>query len=126
MRLLKILILLFIVLGLAVILSQNADQLVNIWLGPGRIYENVSLSTTLVITTGLGILLGFIIGLLQIMEHQRTIGTQNKQLKKRRTEINNLRHSGLDDAVFEDSGVGEVETREDLPPSDDTSLQLGK
>ena len=69
MRLLKIFILLFIVLGLAVMLSMNAKQSVNIWLMPGKVYEGVSLSTTLVITISLGILLGFIIGLLQIMEH---------------------------------------------------------
>lgn len=103
MRLLKILILLFIVLGLAVMLSMNAKQVVNIWLMPGKVYQNVSLSTTLVITISLGILLGFIIGLLQIMEHQRTISKQNKQLKKLRTEINNLRHSALDDEVFQES-----------------------
>lgn len=103
MRLLKIFILLFIVLGLAVMLSMNAKQEVNIWLMPGKVYQNVSLSTTLVITISLGILLGFIIGLLQIMEHQRTISKQNKQLKKLRTEINNLRHSVLDDEVFQES-----------------------
>ena len=103
MRLLKILILLFIVLGLAVMLSMNAKQVVNIWLMPGKVYQDVSLSTALVITISLGILLGFIIGLLQIMEHQRTISKQNKQLKKLRTEINNLRHSALDDEVFQES-----------------------
>lgn len=103
MRLLKILILLFIILGLAVMLSMNSKQAVDIWLMPGKVYEGVSLSTTLVLTIGLGILLGFIIGLLQILEHQRTISSQNKQLKKLRTEINNLRHSGLDDEVFQES-----------------------
>ena len=103
MRLLKIFILLFIVLGLAVMLSMNAKQVVNIWLMPGKVYQDVSLSTALVITISLGILLGFIIGLLQIMEHQRTISKQNKQLKKLRTEINNLRHSALDDEVFQES-----------------------
>ena len=85
MRLLKIFILLFIVLGLAVMLSMNAKQEVNIWLMPGKVYQNVSLSTTLVITISLGILLGFIIGLLQIMEHPRTIRKQNKQPKQNRT-----------------------------------------
>ena len=103
MRLLKILILLFIILGLAVMLSMNAKQVVNIWLMPGKVYQDVSLSTELVITISLGILLGFMIGLLQIMEHQLTISKQNKQLKKLRTEINNLRHSALDDEVFQES-----------------------
>ncbi|MEE9465748.1 MAG: LapA family protein [Candidatus Neomarinimicrobiota bacterium] len=125
MRLLKILLLLFVILGLAVILSQNSDQIVNIWLMPGRVYENVSLSTTMVSTIAIGILLGFIIGLLQILEHQRTIGTQNKQLKKLRTEINNLRHSGLDEAVFEVTEKGGT-SGEDLPPPDDSHLQLEK
>ncbi len=103
MRLLKILILLFVILGLAVMLSMNSGQAVNIWLMPGKVYQGVSLATTLVITIALGILLGFIIGLLQILEHQRTISKQNKQLKKLRTEINNLRHSALDDEVFQES-----------------------
>jgi len=125
MRLLKILILLFVILGLAVILSQNSDQIVNIWLMPGRIYENVSLSTMMVVTIGIGILLGFIIGLLQIMENQRTIGTQNKQLKKLRTEINNLRHSGLDEAVFEEAEAGGT-PGDDLSPPDNSHLQLEK
>ncbi len=122
MRLLKILILLFIILGLAVMLSMNSGQAVNIWLMPGKVYQDVSLSTTLVVTIALGILLGFIIGLVQIMEYQRTISSQNKQLKKLRTEINNLRHSGLDEEVFQDSEEiaiipdGPELSSEDVPP----------
>ncbi len=125
MRLLKILILLFVVLGLAVMLSKNSGQAVTIWLMPGKVYENVSLSITLVSTIALGILLGFIIGLLQIMENQRTISNQNKQLKKLRTEINNLRHSGLDEEVFQDSEEiaitpdGPELSSEDVPPQMD-------
>ena len=126
MRLLKILILLFIVLGLAVMLSMNAKQEVNIWLMPGKVYQNVSLSTTLVITISLGILLGFIIGLLQIMEHQRTIGKQNKQLKKLRTEINNLRHSALDDEVFQESEEIAITPDGPVLPSGDAPRQLDK
>ena len=126
MRLLKILILLFVTLGLAVMLSMNSGQPVNIWLMPGKVYENVSLSTALVITIAAGILLGFIIGLWQILEHQRTISLQNKQLKKLRTEINNLRHSGLDEDVFREPV--EIAIAPDGPtiPSEDAPIQLEK
>ncbi len=126
MRLLKILILLFVVLGLAVMLSKNSGQAVTIWLMPGKVYENVSLSITLVSTIALGILLGFIIGLLQIMENQRTISNQNKQLKKLRTEINNLRHSGLDEEVFQDSEEIAITPDDPELSSEDVSPQMDK
>ncbi len=124
MRLLKLLILLFVVLGLAVMLSMNSGQTVNIWLMPGKVYEDVSLVTMLVTTIGLGILLGFIIGLVQIMENQITISNQNKQLKKLRIEINNLRHSGLDEEIFQDSE--EIALTPDGPdlPSEDVPPQM--
>ena len=96
MRLLKSLIGLFLVLGLAYLLNKNSDQKIAIWL-PGLLLEDVTVGTALVWTLGIGIILGFVIGLLQILGQQRNIMKQNSQLKKLRTELNNLRHSGLDE-----------------------------
>ena len=97
MRLLKIIIGLFVVLGLAVLLNNNSDQDIDIWLYPTKLLKDVNLATALVSTLGIGILLGFVIGLIQILGQQRNIMKQNSQLKKLRTELNNLRHSGLDE-----------------------------
>ena len=97
MRLLKILFGLILILGLAVLLNANSDQLVTIWLYPGMLLQDVNLATALVSTLGMGIVLGFVIGLIQILGQQRNIMKQNSQLKKLRTELNNLRHSGLDE-----------------------------
>ncbi|MCK4579376.1 MAG: LapA family protein [Candidatus Marinimicrobia bacterium] len=124
MRLLKILLLLFVVLALAAILSKNAGQQVNVWLYPGQEYENVSFSTAMVITTAIGILLGFFVGLLQIMEYQSRIGQQTKQLKKLRTEINNLRHSGLEGDIFDESET-DSGAKPELP-AEDQPQQLEK
>ena len=101
MRLLKVLIGLFIVLGLAYWLNQNGSQKVDIWLFPGFELSEKSLSTALVGTLALGILLGFLIGLVQIMSQQVVVRRQGQQLKKLRTELNTLRHSPLTVDLFE-------------------------
>ncbi len=106
MRLLKVLIGLFIVLGLAYWLNQNGSQTVNIWLIPGVTLAEKSLATALVGTLALGILLGFLIGLVQIMSQQVEVRRQAQQLKKLRTELNTLRHSPLTVDLF-DSGPEE-------------------
>ncbi|MQY63222.1 MAG: DUF1049 domain-containing protein, partial [Calditrichaeota bacterium] len=86
MRLLKILLGLFIVLGLAFFLSNNSSQYVTIWLFPGTELPNINLAHVLVVTLALGILLGFAIGLVQIMTQHTEVRQQNRQLKKLRTE----------------------------------------
>ncbi|MFC1481049.1 LapA family protein [Candidatus Neomarinimicrobiota bacterium] len=101
MRLLKILITLFGILALAFLLSKNSDQQVHVWLYPGKVLEELSLATLMIGTIAIGIILGFAIALLQIMGQQVTLADQNKQLKKLRTEINNLRHSGLEDVPLD-------------------------
>ena len=114
MRLLKILIGLFLILAMAVLLNYNSDQVVTIWLYPGKILQDINLATTLVGTLGLGIVICFVIGLIQIFGQQREIMRQSSQLKKLRTELNNLRHSGLDETdVFM---PGAPETSEDEKP----------
>ena len=101
MRLLKILIALFGILALAFLLSKNSDQHVTVWLYPGKVLEDLSLATLMIGTTAIGIIIGFAIALLQILGQQATLADQNKRLKKLRTEINNLRHSGLEDVVLD-------------------------
>ena len=101
MRLAKIFIGLLIVLLLAVFLSSNSDQYATIWLFPGRTLTDINLAHILVTTLGLGIILGFGIGLLQIVSQQREVRSQSRQLKKLRTELNNLRHSALNEEIFD-------------------------
>lgn len=101
MRLLKILLGLLIVLALAFFLSKNSGQYVTIWLIPGRELPDINLAHVLVVTLALGILLGFAIGLLQIVTQQAEVRQQNRLLKKLRTELNNLRHSALSEDIFE-------------------------
>lgn len=114
MRLLRILIGLFLILSMAVLLNYNSDQVVTIWLYPGKVLQDINLATTLVGTLGIGIVIGFVIGLIQIFGQQRELMRQNSQLKKLRTELNNLRHSGLDETdVFR---PGAPETAEDEKP----------
>ena len=110
MRLVKILLGLLVVLALAVLLNNNSDQRVTLWLFPGTILESINLATALVATLAIGILLGFAIGLIQIAAQQHEVRQQNRQLKKLRTELNNLRHSALDEAIFEGEQKGEPET----------------
>ena len=114
MRLLKILLGLILILGLAVLLNANSDQVVTIWLYPGMLLRDVNLATALVSTMGIGIMLGFVIGLIQILGQQRSIMKQNSQLKKLRTELNNLRHSGLD----------EEDVFAPAPPADEKPITL--
>lgn len=101
MRLLKILLGLLIVLALAFFLSKNSGQSVTIWLIPGRELPDINLAHVLVVTLALGILLGFAIGLIQIMTQHTEVRQQGRQLKKLRTELNNLRHSALSEDIFE-------------------------
>ena len=101
MRLLKVLVGLFIVLLLGVLLNENASQEVTIWLFPGLELSNINLTTALVGTLALGILMGFAIGLIQIMSQQSEVRRQGHQLKKLRTELNTLRHSPLSVDLFE-------------------------
>lgn len=106
MRLLKILLGLLIVLGLAFFLSNNSSQYVTIWLFPGTELPNINLAHVLVVTLALGILLGFAIGLIQIMTQHTEVRQQGRQLKKLRTELNNLRHSALSKDIFEGEQEG--------------------
>ena len=101
MRLLKVLIGLFAVLLLAYWLNQNGSQKVDIWLLPGVKLAEKSLATALVGTLAVGILLGFLIGLVQIMSQQVEVRRQGQQLKKLRTELNTLRHSPLTVDLFD-------------------------
>lgn len=114
MRLLKILLGLLIVLALAVWLANNSNQPVSIWLSPWNEVLVTTLATTLVGTLAIGILLGFVIGLVQIMTQHRDIAQQNRQLKTLRTELNNLRHSGLEDDIFKED-VTSTSEMEDAP-----------
>ena len=106
MRLLKILLGLLIVLALAFFLSKNSGQSVTIWLIPGTELLDVNLAHVLVVTLALGILLGFAIGLVQIVSQHAAVRQQNRQLKKLRTELNNLRHSALNEEIFEGEPEG--------------------
>ena len=114
MRLLKILLGLLIVLGLAVWLANNSDQHVTIWLYPGNELLDINLAMALVSTLAIGILLGFVVGLVQIMTQHRDIVVQNRQLKSLRTELNNLRHSGLEEDIFKED-VASTSEMEDAP-----------
>jgi uncharacterized integral membrane protein len=100
MRLLKILLGLLVVLALAVFLSNNSDQYSTIWLFPGKALEDINLAHILVSSLAIGLLLGFGIGLVQIITQQRDIRSKGRQLKKLRAELNNLRHSALDEDIF--------------------------
>ena len=114
MRLLKILFSLFLVLAMAAFLAKNSDQPVTIWLYPGTELMNIDLAWTMLGTLAIGILMGFIIGLVQIMAQHREIAQQSRQLKKLRTELNNLRHSGLEEDLFEED-AGSTSEMEDSP-----------
>jgi uncharacterized integral membrane protein len=117
MRLAKIFIGLLIVLLLAVFLSSNSDQYATIWLFPGRTLEDINLAHILVSTLALGIILGFGIGLLQIVSQQREVRSQGRQLKKLRTELNNLRHSALQEDIFDAELPAPTEPESDTEPS---------
>lgn len=114
MRLLKILLGLFIVLALAMFLSSNSDQYNDIWLYPGRMLMDVNLAYTMVSALAIGLILGFLIGLIQIVSQQNEIRGINRQLKKLRTELNNLRHSSIEDSIFEDDD-GELSEMDKTP-----------
>ena len=115
MRLLKVLLVLLIVLALAVLLNNNSDQLITLWLFPGTLLEDINLATTLVATLGIGILVGFAIGIIHIMSQQRELRQQKRQLKKLRTEINALRHSALEKDVFKEGQPDSLESEETTP-----------
>lgn len=104
MRLLKILLGLLVVLALAFFLSKNSSQYVTIWLWTEL--PATRLANVLVITLAAGILLGFAIGLIQIMTQHTEVRQQGRQLKKLRTELNNLRHSALNEEIFEGEQEG--------------------
>ncbi len=88
---------------------------------PDKILMDINLATLMISTTALGIILGFAIALLQIMSQQTTVSDQNKQLKKLRTEINSLRHSGLEDISLGTESTEAVELATDL----DKPIKLG-
>lgn len=124
MRLLKILLGLFIVLGLAFFLSNNSSQYVTIWLFPGTELPNINLAHVLVVTLALGILLGFAIGLIQIMTQHTEVRQQGRQLKKLRTELNNLRHSALNEEIFEGEQEGLLKRQPATASDEEQPIQL--
>ena len=121
MRLLKILLGLLIVLGMAVWLSNTSSQHVTIWLYPGNELLDINLAMALVSTLVIGILMGFVVALVQIMTQHRDITQKNRQLKTLRTELNNLRHSGLEDDIFKED-VTSTSEMEDSPVSSSKQL----
>ena len=102
MRLLKALLILLIMLALAFFLAKNFQAQVGLWLLPGVEFEAVHLAYILVVTLAAGILLGFVIGIVQIVSQQNDLRRQNRELKKLRTELNTLRHSALKEDIFEE------------------------
>ncbi len=114
MRLLKILLGLLVVLLLAVWLANNSKQDVSIWLYPGYELLDINLAMALVSTLAIGILMGFVVGLVQIMTQHRDIVQQKRQLKSLHTELNNLRHSGLEEDIFKED-VKSTSEMEDSP-----------
>ncbi len=124
MRLLKILVGLLIVLALAFLLSKNSDQDVTIWLFPGMELPDTNLAHVLVITLAAGILLGFAIGLIQIITQHAEVRQQNRQLKKLRTELNNLRHSSLSEEFFESKQEGLPDTEPFAASTEEQPTQL--
>ncbi len=126
MRLLKILLGLLIMLALAFFLSKNSSQYVTIWLFPGTELPNINLAHVLVVTLALGILLGFAIGLIQIMTQHTEVRQQGRQLKKLRTELNNLRHSALSEEFFESEqeGLPDTEPATSSPEEQSSRLEL--
>ena len=126
MRLLKILVGLLIVLALAFLLSKNSDQDVTIWLFPGMELPDTNLAHVLVITLAAGILLGFAIGLIQIITQHAEVRQQSRQLKKLRTELNNLRHSALSEEFFESEqeGLPDTEPATTSPEEQPSRLEL--
>ncbi len=124
MRLLKILAGLLIVLALAFFLSKNSGQDVTIWLFPGTELPDTNLAHVLVITLAAGILLGFAIGLIQIITQHAKVRQQSQQLKKLRTELNNLRHSALSEEIFEGEPESSPDTETTVALSGEQPSQL--
>ena len=100
MRLFKIFVGLLLVMALAVLMNKNSSQNVDIWLAPGVFMQELNLAVALVLTLAAGMIIGFSIGLFQIMSHQGEIRALQKKQKQLREELNTLRHSALDDDVF--------------------------
>ena len=106
MRLLKLIVIVFLIIALGTLLYRN--QVLNpypitIWLYPG--YEvQLLLPIILALTLLSGAILGFFIAILQILTEKKEIMMLRTKVKRSQIELDSLRNHAIDDdIVFSDS-----------------------
>lgn len=105
MKIIENLIKILVVLLLLFVLIQNSDQRVNLQLFT-YFYSNINLAIVMLITLGLGALMGALLlsfALIQLRTEMRAVQKKNKQLTK---ELETLRNISIDE--IPDEGTRDI------------------
>ena len=112
MRLISLFIIVVIVLLIMWFMTQNADQVVEELEIFQYSYFNIYLVNVLFGTFAFGVVMGFLIPVFQYLGAKSEVRKLNRELKKLRSELNDLRNVGIEGELGEDMTDGEEEVIE--------------
>ncbi len=107
MRLIKLIITVIIIIGCGMLLYKNQvlnPDPITIWVYPG-FEKELLLPMILAITLLCGAMVGFFIGIFQILAQKRETMTLRSKVRRLQVELDSLRNQAIDDdLVLSDSG----------------------
>lgn len=101
MRLLKVFLGLFVILGLLLVLIQNTDR-VSVDLIVSQ-YRDAPLAVVMIITLAMGILIGFAIALSSILTSKTEARILKGESKRLSDELNSLRNIAIEEGLYRSS-----------------------
>ena len=116
MRLISLFFIVVIVLLIMWFLTQNVDQVVEELEIFQYSFFNVYLVTILFGTFAFGVMMGFLIPVIQYISAKREVRKLRKEAKKLRSELNDLRNVGIESELEVEKNISEDEEGEDNPP----------
>ncbi len=118
MRLIALFIIVIIVLLIMWFMTQNADQVVEELEMFQYSYFNIYLVNVLFGTFAFGILMGFLIPVFQYLHAKSEVRKLNRELKKLRAELNDLRNVGIEGELEDGMAYDEDDDIEILEDED--------
>lgn len=122
----RIIILFFIVIIVLLImwfLTQNVDQVIEELEIFQYSYFNVYLVNVLFGTFAFGVLMGFLIPVIQYISAKGEVRKFRKEVKKLKSELNDLRNVGIESELEEEEDMYDDEEVEDNPSGDSSGSE---
>ena len=123
MRLISLFFIVVIVLLIMWFLTQNVDQVVEELEIFQYSFFNVNLVNVLFGTFAFGVIMGFLITVIQYISAKGEVRKLRKEAMKLRSELNDLRNVGIESELEVEEDMFEAEEVEDNPPDDSSGSE---